>query len=165
VQLTDWPADTRRPRSILIHMAYLRAGRRAGVRTGWIFTPDEIASRDKWTCAICGHAVLHRWTADQLGCAPVYTFRVPWAEGGRYDQANARLAHYGCATPADRHLRRALERALAGDLAVKAKASRNDTHCTSGHPLSGANLLKASDGRRRCRQCRRDRERAQPGAA
>ena len=101
MQLTDWPDGARRPRDILIHKAYLRAAWRGNVRCGWIFTPDEVAQHDWWTSTACGQLVPREWDAAHLATAPAYTFRVPWADGGRYDKANARLAHYGCAAFAD----------------------------------------------------------------
>jgi hypothetical protein len=39
---------------------------------------------------------------------------------------------------------------------VSARQARQ-THCTSGHPLSGDNLYTTPAGGRRCRACRRDR--------
>jgi hypothetical protein len=164
VQLTDWPPGAV-SRDHAVHVAYIRAARRArrGVKVEYV-SPGEVAKRDRWACAVCGQAVRKHWTADQLAEAPAFTFCVPFAEGGDYTKRNARFAHYGCVTPGDPHLRRGLERALAGDLAAKARAGRRDTLCTKGHRLAGDNLLKSSDGRRRCKQCRRDRERAQRAA-
>lgn len=161
--LADWPPG-HRSRAIRIHQAYLRAARRAGARTGWIFTIGDVAKRDRWACAVCGQPVPQSWAPGELATAPAYTFTVPWADGGRYDKASARLAHYGCATPADPHLARALAHALTSTLDGRERAGRHDETCTQGHPLAGANLLKASDGRRRCRQCRNDRESAKTPA-
>ena len=155
--LGDWPPG-HRPRRIRIHAAYLRAARRAGIKSGWMFTTDDVASRDKWTCHACGHAVPRTWTTAELATAPALTFATPWAHGGQYDKANARLAHYGCIAFADPALARAIAQALTSDLTAPVRAARDDETCLYGHPLTGPNLLKNADGRRRCRQCRNDRE-------
>jgi hypothetical protein len=160
--LDDWPPPGRRgrgSRQVRMHSVYLGHARRMGVPTGYIFNADEIAARDGWACAVCGEPVPQRWTAAQLGQAPALTFAVAWADGGRYDQANARLAHFGCAMFPDAGLQSRLGAVLVRDLAVKAHAAPGDQACGNGHELSGANLLKSRDGRRRCRQCRNDRER------
>lgn len=161
--LDDWAPGVRAssgPRQIRLHMIYLQQARRAGIPHGWIFTARTVADRDGWSCSVCGAPVPQRWTAGQLDRAPALTFAVAWADGGRYDEANARLAHYGCAVFPDPGVRRRAGALLVRDLAVKAHAAPGDETCPKGHRLEGANLLKASDGRRRCRQCRRDRERA-----
>lgn len=140
------------------YLMYMHLAKRLGVPRGWLFTADDVAKRDRWRCHACGEPVPQLWTAAQLGQAPVLTFATPWAEGGRYDKANARLAHYRCAVFPDAGLGRRLGQLLVRDLSVKARAGKADETCTQGHPLAGANLLKSSDGRRRCRQCRKDRE-------
>ena len=105
-------------------------------------------SATRWTCTACGQLVPREWDAAQLATAPAYTFRVPWADGGRCDKANARLAHYGCATFADPCLARALARVLIRDLAVRTRASRTDTHCLNGHRLAGDDRRSATHGPR-----------------
>jgi hypothetical protein len=160
--LDDWPPGNRAKtgsRQVRIHKAYLAQARRRSVPAGWIFLAADVARRDRWTCAMCGEPVPQRWTAAELEQAPALTFAVAWAEGGRYDEASARLAHFGCAVFADAGLRRRVGALLVRDLEVKAHAAAGDETCASGHPLSGDNLLRARDGRRRCRQCRNDRER------
>lgn len=161
--LDDWAPGERAsvgPRKIRLHMIYLARARKTGVPRGTIFTAGTVADRDGWACTACGGPVPRRWTAAELDRAPALTFAVPWADGGRYDEANARLAHFGCAVFPDAGVRRRVGALLVRDLAVKAHAAASDEACGQGHPLTGANLLKASDGRRRCRQCRNDRERA-----
>jgi hypothetical protein len=37
--------------------------------------------------------------------------------------------------------------------------ARNRTECPKGHPYEGDNLIVGSDGKRRCRECDRDRKR------
>ncbi len=117
-----------------------------------------MAKRDHWTCHVCGQTIRGSWTAAELDTAPALTFAVPWADGGRYDRANARLAYYACAAITDKTLRRTLAIALTTSITAPPRASNDDATCLHGHPLTGDNLLKGSDGRRRCRQCRRDRE-------
>ena len=166
--LDDWAPDDRAavgPRKIRMHAMYLRLVRRMGVPHGWIFTLDDVAARDRWLCVVCGSPVPQRWSAGQLGQAPALTFAVAWADGGRYDKANAQLAHFGCASFPDEGLRRRVGQLLVRDLAVKAHAAADDDTCSKGHELTGANLLRAKDGRRRCRQCRKDREREQADSA
>jgi len=165
--LDDWPqrvssAGSRQGR---MHVMYLRAGIRAGVPCGWIFTVDDVAKRDRWLCHVCREPVPQRWTAGELTRAPALTFATPWADGGRYDKANARLAHFGCITFSDPAFGRRLGQLLVRDLTVKARAGSQDETCTKGHELTGSNLLNASDGRRRCRQCRQDREAAARNSA
>jgi hypothetical protein len=160
--LGDWPGRAGRGRSggsrqIRVHVMYIRAALRAGAPRGQIFVVDDVAKRDRWLCNVCGEPVPERWTAGQLPRAPALTFAAPWAEGGRYDKANARLAHFGCITFADPAFGRRLGQLLVRDLSVKARAGRRDETCLQGHRLAGANLLKSSDGRRRCRQCRQCR--------
>lgn len=158
--LRDWPPSGRNtsPRHVRMHMIYLAAARKAGVKRGWIFTAETIAQRDRWRCFVCGETVLQRWSAAEVDRAPALTFATAWSEGGAYDKRNARLAHFGCAAFPDAAFGRRLGQLLMRDLSVKTHASRDDETCTRGHELAGANLLKSSDGRRRCRQCRRDRE-------
>jgi len=160
--LDDWPqrVSSAGPRQIRVHVMHIRAAIRAGAAMGGIFTVAEVAKRDRWRCHACGGPVPERWTAGELPRAPALTFARPWAEGGRYDKANARLAHFGCVTFDDPAFGRRLGALLVRDLTVKARAGGQDEACTQGHELAGANLLKASDGRRRCRQCRQDREAA-----
>ena len=161
--LDDWPPPGRTdagPRQLRMHVMYLRVARRLGVPLGWIFTIADVVKRDGWQCHVCGEPVPERWTDAQLAQAPALTFAKPWSEGGRYDKANARLAHYGCAPFPDAAFARRLGQLLVRDFGVKARAGTADETCTKGHKLAGANLLNASDGRRRCRQCRRDREAA-----
>ena len=55
----------------------------------------DVARRDGWACSECGEPVPQRWTADELGRAPVLAFTVPLAEGGRYTEDGVRLAHLG----------------------------------------------------------------------
>lgn len=153
--LDDWPVGGV-SRDHALHVAYSRAARRAGAEVGGYVRISDVARRDKWTCAACGKPVPDEWTADQL--APVLQLAVPLAPGGRYSSRSVRLVHFGCATFADQRLAEAVRRALTGVPSTKMRASGNDTHCTEGHELAGVNLLKAADGRRRCRQCRRDRE-------
>ena len=145
-------------RSHALHVAYSRAVRRAKGKLHEYVSLPEVAGRDRWTCCACGQPVPQRWTADELGRAPVLAFTVPLAEGGRYTEANVRLAHLGCTRFADAMLGRDVRRALTGAPSTKVKASGTDTHCINGHELAGDNLLKSGDGRRRCRQCRKDRE-------
>jgi hypothetical protein len=47
---------------------------------------------------------------------------------------------------------KALTRALAGDPNARVRAGKNDAECLKGHLMSGVNLLKSADGRRRCCQ-------------
>jgi hypothetical protein len=155
--LDDWPVGGC-SRSHALHVAYCRATRRAGGRLLDYVSVPEVAKRDRWTCCECGEPVPRRWTADELGRAPVLAFTVPLTEGGRYAKSNVRLAHLGCTRFADGQLERTVRRALAGVPSTKVKASGKDTHCINRHELAGANLLHAKDGRRRCRQCRKDRE-------
>jgi len=164
--LDDWPGrpSSAGPRKIRVHVMYIRAAIRAGAPMGSIFTADDVAKRDRWRCQVCGEPVLQRWTAGELPRAPALTFAVPWAQGGRYDKANARLAHFGCITFADPGFGRRLGQLLVRDLTVKARAGSQDETCTKGHRLTGENLMSSTDGRRRCRQCRQDRERAATAA-
>jgi hypothetical protein len=165
--LGDWAPRERAvtgSRQLRMHRIYFMQADRMGVRCGFIFTVDDVAERDGWTCAVCGAPVLQRWVAAELGQAPALTFAVAWADGGQYDKANARLAHFGCAVSPDEGLRRRVGQLLVRDLAVKAHAAAGDETCSKGHALTAANLLKSGDGRRRCRQCRNGREREQPGA-
>jgi hypothetical protein len=155
--LDDWPPGGV-SRDHAVHVAYLRAARRAGVRAAGYVSPLDVARRDNWTCSGCGGPVPERWTAVDLNSAPALAYVSPLADGGGHSARNVRLAHLRCAPPADGKLAAALRRALAGVPTTKTRASRADTHCTKGHELAGANLLKSSDGRRRCRQCRNDRE-------
>jgi hypothetical protein len=155
--LGDWPLGGI-SRIHAIHVAYLRAVRRAGGQLYEYVSAAEVAKRDRWACRECEKPVPRRWTADELSQAPVLAFTVPLAEGGRYAKANVRLVHLGCARFADAALELAIRRTLTGVPTVKTKASGKDTHCINGHELAGGNLLKSSDGRRRCRQCRKDRE-------
>lgn len=160
--LDDWaPGDRARngSRQLRMHKIYLAAARRSGIRVS-IFTADDVGERDGWSCSVCGAGVPQRWTAAEAGRAPALTFAVSWADGGRYDRDNARVAHFGCAVFPDEGMRRRVGALLVRDLAVKAHAAAGDDTCGKGHPLSGDNLLSASDGRRRCRQCRKDRESA-----
>lgn len=147
-------------RELRLHMIYMRRAVRADVPRGFIFTAADVVARDGWSCSVCGGQVPERWTAAGLGQAAALTFAVPWAAGGGYDLDNARLAHFGCAVFADAGLRRRIGALLVRDLAVKAHAAAGDETCGKGHVLTGANLMKAADGRRRCHQCRRDREQA-----
>ena len=168
--LDDWPAGGA-SRDHAVHKAYCQATVRAGGRLVEYVSSLDVARRDRWACSACGEAVPQRWDAGGLALAPVLVFTVLLAEGGRYARANLRLAHYGCARFADPVLARALARVLAGDPNARQRAGKNDLECIKGHLLAGANLLKSADGRRRCRQCRRDRDRAgrvaggQPAAA
>jgi hypothetical protein len=164
--LDDWPPG-HPSRSHRVHAAYLRAARRAAARKVAYIRAADIASRDKWACTACGQPVPQAWTATQLATAPALTFAVPWEDGGSYTRANARLVHYGCAQFSDSMLRRQLAAILTSDIGAPLRAGKDDETCTQGHPLAGANLLSSSDGRRRCRQCRNDREsgRRQPWAA
>lgn len=156
--LSDWPPGGM-SRDHAVHVEYSRAARRAGVRPVAAYvSPADVARRDKWMCSACGGLVPERWTAGQLDQAPALAYVKPLADGGGHSARNIRLAHLGCVELADGKLAAALRRALANVPSVKTRASKNDTHCTEGHELAGANLLKASDGRRRCRQCRNDRE-------
>jgi hypothetical protein len=155
--LDDWPPGGM-SRDHAVHVAYLRAARRAGVRSAAYVSPLDVARRDNWACSACGGLVPERWTAAELDSAPALAYVRPLADGGGHSGRNVRLAHLRCAPPGDGKLTAALRRALAGAPSTKTRASRTDTHCLKGHELAGANLLKASDGRRRCRQCRRDRE-------
>lgn len=157
--LEDWPPGGI-SRSHALHVAYSRAARRAGGRLHEYVSLPEVAARDGWACCECEGPVPQRWTAAGLGRAPVLAFAVPLAEGAWYVSASVRLAHLDCARFADAALERAVRRALAGVPSVKTRASGNDTHCLNGHELAGANLLRSKDGRRRCRQCRKDRETA-----
>lgn len=161
--LDDWPqrVSSAGPRKIRVHVMYIRATIRSGVPCGQIFTVGDVAKRARWRCHMCREPVLQRWTAGELPRAPALTFAVPWAEGGRYDEANARLAHFGCITFADPAFGRRLGQLLVRDLAVKARAGSQNETCTKGHRLTGENLMSSTDGRRRCRQCRRDREQAE----
>jgi hypothetical protein len=160
--LGDWPppGSDAGPRHWRLHLMYLPVAKRLGVPRGRLFSIADVAKRDGWRCHACGEPVPQRWTAAQLDQTPALTFATAWSEGGGYDEANARLAHHGCAVFPDAAFGRRLGQLLVRDLSVKARAGRRDETCTEGHPLTGANLLKASDGRRRCRQCRRDREAA-----
>ena len=155
--LDDWPVGGCSRRHA-VHVAYCRAVRRAGGQVHEYVSVPEVARRDGWACCACGEPVPQRWTEAEAGRAPVLAFTVPLAEGGRYAKANVRLAHHGCARFADRALERDVRRALAGVPSTKVKASGKDTHCINGHELAGGNLLSSGDGRRRCRQCRKDRE-------
>jgi hypothetical protein len=155
--LDDWPVGGI-SRDHALHVAYSRAIRRAGGRVGGYVRPSDVARRDKWACAACGKPVPGEWTAERL--APVLQLTIPLGPGARYTSRSVRLVHFGCATFADKRLEEAVRRALTGVPSTKMRASGTDTHCTEGHELAGANLLKASDGRRRCRQCRNDREAA-----
>jgi len=154
------PGSDAGPRDWRVHLVYLAVARRLGVPRGALFSIADVAVRDGWRCHGCGGPVLQRWTAERLALAPALAFATAWSEGGRYDKANARLAHHGCVVFPDAAFGRRLGQLLVRDLAVKARAGRADETCTQGHALAGANLLKSSDGRRRCRQCRRDREAA-----
>jgi hypothetical protein len=156
--LDDWPTGGV-SRSHAIHVAYIRAVRRAGRPVDEYVTVAEVARRDRWTCGACGEPVPQRWSAAETERAPVLAFTVPLAKGGRYVKANMRLTHLSCTSFADRVLARDLRLSLTGVPSTKVKASGTDTHCVNGHELAGANLLRAGDGRRRCRQCRNDRER------
>jgi hypothetical protein len=162
--LDDWPVGGV-SRSHAIHVAYCRAVRRAGGRVHEYVSLTDVAKRDGWACGVCEEAVPRRWTEAEVGRASVLAFTVPLADGGRYVKANVRLVHLGCASFADAQLGRAVRRAVTGVPSVKSRASGKDTHCINGHELVGANLLRSKDGRRRCRQCRNDRERAHPPAA
>jgi hypothetical protein len=155
--LEDWPVGGVSRRHAL-HVAYCRATRRAKGKLHAYVNVLNVARRDRWACCACGKPVLQRWTAAETGRAPVLAFTVPLAEGGRYTETNVRLAHLGCASFADRVLARDVRLTLTGVPSTKVKASGTDTHCINGHELAGANLLKSRDGRRRCRQCRNDRE-------
>jgi len=157
--LDDWPPGGC-SRKHAVHVAYSRATRRAGEQLAAYVSVLDVAKRDGWTCCACGEPVPQRWTADQVDRAPVLAFAVPLADGGRYTEGNVRLAHLGCVSFADRVLERDVRRALTGAPSTKVKASGKDAQCINGHELSGDNLLKSSDGRRRCRQCRKDREAA-----
>ena len=157
--LDDWPPGGM-SRSHAIHVAYSRAVRRAGGQLQEYVSLTEVAKRDRWTCCECAEPVQQRWTAADVGRAPVLAFTVPLAEGARYVKANVRLVHLDCARFTDAALELAVRRTLTGVPTVKTKASGKDTHCINGHELTGGNLLKSSDGRRRCRQCRKDREAA-----
>ena len=55
------------------------------------------------------------------------------------------------------------ENVLRGD-GITARNARK-THCHRGHPLNGENLDLCEPGHRRCRQCRRDRDRNRRMAA
>ena len=156
--LDDWPSGCQR-RSHAVHVAYVRAAQRVGERPWQYVDALKIAGRDRWTCSVCGGPVPEHWDSGAVGQAPALTFIEPLELGGRYAKANLRLAHLDCAGLTDPQLLRTLRRALGGGLDAKVRASRSDTHCLKGHELAGANLLKASDGRRRCRRCRNDRER------
>jgi hypothetical protein len=161
--LDDWPPGDRAKtgsRQVRMHKAYRGYARRAAVPQGVIFLAADVAKRARWTCAVCVEPVPRQWTDGQRDQAPALTFAVAWADGGRYDEAYARLAHFGCVVFPDAGLRRRVGSLLVRDLAVKAHAARLDETCPRGHALAGANLLKARDGRRRCRQCRNDRDRA-----
>ena len=155
--LGDWPPGGM-SRDHAVHVAYCRAVRRAGGRLVDYVSPGEVAQRDRWACSACGGPVGQRWDADGLDGAPVMVFRVPLAEGGRYAKANMQLAHFRCAHLADPLLVKALTSALGPAGRPKVRAGKGDTHCLEGHELAGGNLLRSSDGRRRCRQCRNDRE-------
>jgi hypothetical protein len=155
--LSDWPVGGV-SRDHAVHMAYLRAARRAQARQVSYVSPGDVARRDRWLCSACGEPVAQQWTATTADAAPVLAYVVPLADRGAYVRANVRLVHYRCAG-ADRQLGAELRRALGATVpSVKVKASGKDTHCINGHELAGENLLKSSDGRRRCRQCKRDRE-------
>jgi hypothetical protein len=157
--LTDWPVGGI-SRDHAVHIAYLRAARRAGAEVSYV-SPGDVAKRDRWVCSACGGPVASSWTAAEPAAAPAFAFTVPLGEGGAYVKRNVRLVHYGCVPAGGRQLGRMLRHALTSSPpSVKVKASGRDTHCTEGHDLAGDNLLRSSDGRRRCRQCRRDRERA-----
>jgi hypothetical protein len=154
--LDDWPVGGV-SRDHALHVAYARAARRAGAGPGEYVRPSDVATRDGWSCAACGGPVPDEWTGVKR--APALELAAPLEPGGRYTSASVRLVHFGCATFADRRLAAAVRRALTGVPSVKSRAAAGDTHCAEGHELAGANLLKAADGRRRCRQCRSDRER------
>ena len=156
-RLDDWPLGGM-SRDHAVHVAYCSAVRRAGGRLVEYVSPRDVAKRDKWECSACGGPVPQHWDADGLAGAPVLVFRVPLAEGGRYAKANMQLAHFRCADLADPVLVIALTSALGPAGRPRIRAGKGDTHCLKGHELAGPNLLKASDGRRRCRQCRKDRE-------
>lgn len=154
--LADWP---RGGRSVdhAVHVAYLRAARRAGALSVAYVSPSRVATRDGWACSACGGPVLQRWTAAEVADAPALAYVKPIEDGGAYSERNLRLAHQRCAL-ADGRLAAALRQVLGGPPA-RPRSRPGDTHCGAGHELAGANLLKSSDGRRRCRQCRNDRER------
>ena len=69
------------------------------------------------------------------------------------------VAHLFLGTPADN--------AHDRDLKGRHRTNGNDqkTHCPAEHPYSGDNLYVGSDGKRYCRECARQRDRARRSVA
>lgn len=63
-----------------------------------------------------------------------------------------------CVNPAHLEPKTQAENILRGRGPTAINAAK--TECINGHPLSGDNLFIAAQGRRKCRQCKRERERA-----
>lgn len=91
--------------------------------------------RDGWRCHACGEPVPQRWAADQLRLGPALAFATPWTQGGRYDKANARLAHFGCVMFADPAFRQRLGQLLVRDLTVNARVGWRGLRPLPGPPI------------------------------
>jgi len=62
-----------------------------------------------------------------------------------------------CCNPRHLEVVTSRENTLRGDTIPAAHAEK--THCINGHPFEGANLYVEPDGRRRCRECKREKDR------
>lgn len=72
----------------------------------------------------------------------------------------------GCVNPDHLEAVTHAENVRRGEAVSAALALRaSKTHCKRGHALSGENLLRTSDGHRRCKTCHRDRARERRRAA
>ena len=88
-------------------------------------------------------AYLHRLVYEAL--------RGPIPEGLQLDHL---CRNRGCCNPDHLEPVSSRENILRGETIPAACAAK--THCLNGHPLSGGNLVVLLDGRRNCRECRKD---------
>lgn len=100
------------------------------------------------------------WNGDQKQCqAHVLSYK--WAVGPV--PPRMQLDHFACDLPScvrPSHVRPTMprENTLRGDTLAAKNAAK--THCPKGHPYDPFNTMARSNGKRECKTCARDRERA-----
>jgi len=114
------------------------------------------------------------WTgaADPDGYGRIYangkhvlTHRLAWELANGPIPAGIHVRHFVCDNPPccdPEHLRLGTHAQNMGDMKAKGHVRGRDkdiTHCPFNHPYSGVNLYVDPNGKRYCRECRRERDR------